>query len=142
MDSLGQLVFEWRTQSDLSQAELAKLVGGKVRGQHIQQLEAIGNRTPRYLADLARAMGSSIDDLIALRMPKPLKEDAKAKALAAVDHEAPAAAETTRTPAGISEQDWADFIAAKMVLTPRQWQEIRERAEQAERAMQLKRGAA
>jgi transcriptional regulator with XRE-family HTH domain len=76
MDSLGHLVLQWRTMSGLSQAELAQRVGGKVKAAHIGQLESVGNRMPRYLPDLARAMGCSVDDLLSGRLPPPIPKDA------------------------------------------------------------------
>jgi transcriptional regulator with XRE-family HTH domain len=71
MKSLGELVKEWREASGLKTADLAKLVGGTVKRQHIEQLEKAGSRTPRYIAELAKAMGTTVDNLLALRMPPP-----------------------------------------------------------------------
>lgn len=70
--TLGDLVKHWREASGLKTADLAKMVGGTVKRQHIEQLEKAGSRTPRYIADLAKAMGTTVDDLLALRMPPPL----------------------------------------------------------------------
>lgn len=47
---------------------MAEAVGGKngtVKRQHIEQLEAAGNRQPRYLGQLAAAMGTTADDMLA-----------------------------------------------------------------------------
>jgi len=77
VNTLGELVKEWREKSGLNTTQLARLVsdnartaeGRKVKRQHIEQLEAAGKRTPRYIADLARAMETTVDNLLALRMP-------------------------------------------------------------------------
>jgi transcriptional regulator with XRE-family HTH domain len=118
MDSLGHLVHEWRTLSGLSQAELAQRVGGKVKAAHIGQLESVGNRMPRYLPDLARAMGCTVDDLIALKMPRPLQKDAAA---------APANAEPAEEQGPRYEVDEADaelLEAVKFMKTGEEQAEI------------------
>ncbi|HEU6454130.1 MAG TPA: helix-turn-helix transcriptional regulator [Roseateles sp.] len=88
--TLGQLVKDWRLASGLKTAELAALVGGSVKRQHIEQLEKAGSRTPRYIANLAKAMGTTTDDLLALRMPPPLAKRGSRGAVA-VRHAAPPA---------------------------------------------------
>jgi transcriptional regulator with XRE-family HTH domain len=79
MNSLGELVKKWRSASGLNAAQMASRVGGSVSRQSIEQLEAGAVQMPRYLPRLAKAMGCSIDDLIALRMPAPLKADQRAE---------------------------------------------------------------
>jgi transcriptional regulator with XRE-family HTH domain len=77
VNSLGELVKTWREGSGLSARELADRVGGKVKRQHIEQLEAAGSRLPRYLPDLAAAMGTTADDLLKLKMPPLLGQVAE-----------------------------------------------------------------
>lgn len=74
MDSLGELVKAWRLGSGLSQKELASKVGGTVKYQNIQQLESGEAKLPRYIAALAVAMRTTVEELTALRMP-PLLGD-------------------------------------------------------------------
>lgn len=69
VNSLGDLVKTWREGSGLTTRELADLVGHKVKRQHIEQLEAVGDRLPRYLPHLAAAMGTTTDALLKLQMP-------------------------------------------------------------------------
>jgi hypothetical protein len=76
VDTLGDLVKEWREESGLGLAGLARLIN-KAAGedlvtyQNIQQLEA-GNK-PRYMRWLAKAMGTTVEDLEALKKPPSLK---------------------------------------------------------------------
>jgi len=72
MESLGELVKIWRKASGLTQLELAQRVG--IAYQKIQQLESGKTKQPRYMAALARAMGTSADALLALQMPPKLGE--------------------------------------------------------------------
>lgn len=74
MATLGELVREWRTRSELSTRQLADMVGHNVKRQHIEQLEAVGSRQPRYLAQLAEAMGTTADQLLKGKMPPLLQE--------------------------------------------------------------------
>jgi transcriptional regulator with XRE-family HTH domain len=74
--SLGELVKEWREESELSLTELAKLCGTGVKYQNIQQLESGDVQQPKYLAALAKAMGTTVDDLLALKMPPPIGKGA------------------------------------------------------------------
>jgi transcriptional regulator with XRE-family HTH domain len=73
METLGELVRKWRMDSGLSMAAMARRCG--VKYQNIQQLEN-GTEQPRYLSELATAMGTSVDDLLALRMPPVLTDPA------------------------------------------------------------------
>lgn len=75
MDSLGELVKAWRLGSGLSQGQLAQRIGGKVKYQNIQQLEAGQAKSPRYIANLAAAMGTTVEDLIALKLPPYLGQN-------------------------------------------------------------------
>ena len=78
-ENLGELVKEWLRLSNLKPADLAQRVreaattaaGKTCKRQHIEQLIEAGNRLPRYIADLERAMGAEPGDLLALRMPTP-----------------------------------------------------------------------
>lgn len=135
MDNLGDLVKEWRRQSGLSRPELARLIreaaehdspGARVQRQHIDQLEAAGSRTPRYIGDLAKAMGTRVDDLMALRMPPPLQ----------MAHGAPRDRMTPPPlpPADFSDRhvvsatDWGILQDVKMALSERELFDIHERA--------------
>lgn len=64
MKTLGKVVQEWRASQrpHMSVAELARKVG--VDYQNIQHLEAGDVERPRYLPELAAAMGMSVEDLI------------------------------------------------------------------------------
>lgn len=91
MRSLGELVKAWRTGSNLNLPQFAGLIGDGVKYQNLQQLENGGAKQPRYIAALAKAMGTTSDDLLALRMP-PLLGKAPPPAVAAVTADAPPAA--------------------------------------------------
>jgi transcriptional regulator with XRE-family HTH domain len=72
MKTIGDQVAEYRRAKQLSTAELARQVGKK--RQHIEQLEAAGNRIPKYLGDLAAVMGTTVDDMLTtagLAKPRP-----------------------------------------------------------------------
>lgn len=73
MDSLGQLVKKWREDSGLNVHEFARLIGNGVKYQNLQQLEGGRAKQPKYMVALAAAMNTTVDDLLALRMP-PLKD--------------------------------------------------------------------
>lgn len=145
VETLGELVKEWRRQSGLSRPQLAELIrsvsedesqGSKVQRQHIDQLEMPGvNRRPRYIAELAKAMGASVDDLLALRMPPPLRERGKAAA-----HPPP----PPRPPRDfsdrmvVSETDFGLLQDIKIALSSEEIAEIRRKAALiAERAADL-----
>jgi hypothetical protein len=76
-ENLGDLVEEWLRRSGLKPADLAQRVRDKAtseagktcKRQHIEQLIKAGNRLPRYIVDLERAMGAAPGDLLALRIP-------------------------------------------------------------------------
>jgi transcriptional regulator with XRE-family HTH domain len=61
---LGEKVKEFRARRGWTTAQMAAAVGKDVKRQHIEQLEAAGDRMPRYLVALADAMGASLDDLL------------------------------------------------------------------------------
>jgi transcriptional regulator with XRE-family HTH domain len=92
VQSLGELVKAWREASGLSQTDLARRAG--VKYQNIQQLENGKAKQPRYLAALAKAMGASVDDLLARRMPTPTSpgpnDDQQLSGLTLVNEPAPA----------------------------------------------------
>jgi transcriptional regulator with XRE-family HTH domain len=61
---LGEKVKEFRERKGWTTAQMAAAVGNDVKRQHIEQLEAAGDRMPRYIVALADAMGASLDDLL------------------------------------------------------------------------------
>lgn len=131
VENLGELVKKWREDSGLNASELAHCVrshalttaGLKCQRQHIEQLEAAGNRVPRYLPDLARAMHTTVDDLLALRMPKPFGPKAAS---------APAAPPADfRDRREVSDSDWATLEAVKMLLPQEKIEELVRQAKQA-----------
>lgn len=71
VETLGELVKAWREESKLTQPQLARLIGHGVKYQNIQQLESGQAKQPKYLVHLAKAMGTTVDDLLALRRPPP-----------------------------------------------------------------------
>ena len=74
--TLGELVKTWREGSGLTHPELARRIGHGVKYQNLQQLEGGKAKHPRYISHLARAMGTTVENLLALRLP-PLLEDGK-----------------------------------------------------------------
>jgi len=64
MRSIGKQVADFRAAKKWTTAQMAEAVGGKVKRQHIEQLEKKGDRKPQYIGDLAQAMGVSVDDLL------------------------------------------------------------------------------
>jgi transcriptional regulator with XRE-family HTH domain len=72
--TLGELVKTWREGSGLTHPELARRIGHGVKYQNLQQLESGKAKHPRYISHLARAMGTTVENLLALRLP-PLLED-------------------------------------------------------------------
>jgi transcriptional regulator with XRE-family HTH domain len=124
VDSLGELVRKWREDSGLRTGELARRIGGKVTRQHIEQLEKVGTRVPRsYLKELARAMGTTVDALMALKMPPPLSTEGRA---------APPP-KPVPTPNGtssheVSDDDFEILEAVKQMLSQAELQDIRRRA--------------
>jgi len=86
----GKLIQEWRVRRGLNAPELARQLtaqgGPRVSRQQIEQLEAGEVDRPRYLPELARAMGYlSVDQLLRCEPPpeqadRPLSPDALALA--------------------------------------------------------------
>jgi transcriptional regulator with XRE-family HTH domain len=72
MQTLGELVKKWRERSGLTHPQFARLIGQGVKYQNLQQLETGQSKHPKYIAHLAKAMGTTTDELLALRMPPPL----------------------------------------------------------------------
>lgn len=66
---LGDKVKAWRTASDLSIPRFAEMVA--TSRQNIENLEQGEVDVPRYVAKLAKAMGTTVDELIDLRRPVP-----------------------------------------------------------------------
>jgi hypothetical protein len=68
---LGQIVAELMKQEGLSLSGVAERVRAQgahnVKHQHIQQLIEFPNRRPRYLPELARAFGFTVEQLMAWR---------------------------------------------------------------------------
>jgi transcriptional regulator with XRE-family HTH domain len=64
MGNIGDTVKRLREERGWSQSELARRVGQRVKPQNIQQLEDGTVKQPRYLADLARAFGINIEQLL------------------------------------------------------------------------------
>jgi transcriptional regulator with XRE-family HTH domain len=64
MRSIGKQARDFRLGKEWSTAEMAKAIGGKVKRQHIEQLEKAGNRRPHYLGDLARVLGVTVDQMM------------------------------------------------------------------------------
>ena len=62
MKTIGERAQEFRISKEWNTARMAKEVG--TSRQSIENLEAAGNRQPRYIARLAKAMGVTVDDLV------------------------------------------------------------------------------
>lgn len=71
MKTKGKLVREWRESLGMDRKELARRVG--TSRQNIENLENDEVDQPRYLVRLAKVMGYSVEDLLALRPPPPHK---------------------------------------------------------------------
>lgn len=73
---LGQIVAGIMKQEGLSLASVAERVraqgASNVRHQHIQQLIEFPNRRPRYLPELARAFGFTVEELLAWEVGMPI----------------------------------------------------------------------
>ena len=67
--NLGEKVRAWRLGSSIEIKQFAEKVG--TSRQNIENLEAGSIGIPRYVAKLAKSMGTSVDDLIDLRRPIP-----------------------------------------------------------------------
>jgi len=62
MKTIGEKVKEFRESKGWNTTRMAKEVG--TYRQSIENLEAKGDRKPRYIIDLARVMGMTVDDLM------------------------------------------------------------------------------
>lgn len=71
MKTIGEQVKAFRDHMNWSVKRLAEEVG--TSRQNIESMESKGGRTPRYLPQLARVMGVSVDDLMAGRYAPPGK---------------------------------------------------------------------
>lgn len=63
MKTIGQQAQEFRLYKRWNSAQMAGAVG--TSRQNIESLEAVGDRTPKYMASLARVMGTTVDALMA-----------------------------------------------------------------------------
>jgi len=70
MKTIGEQAKEFRDHMRWNTARMAKEVG--TSRQNIESMEAKGDRIPRYLAQLAKTMGVSSDDLMAGRYVAPI----------------------------------------------------------------------
>lgn len=73
MKPLGTQVKEFRTSKGWNSTQMAEAVRAtrmagtaKASRQNIEGLEAAGNRIPKYLGALAKVMGKSVDEMMAL----------------------------------------------------------------------------
>ena len=62
MKTIGERAQEFRLAKQWNTTRMAKEVG--TSRQSIENLEATGHRSPRYIADLARVMGLTVDELM------------------------------------------------------------------------------
>jgi transcriptional regulator with XRE-family HTH domain len=62
MKTLGEQAKEFRESKGWNASQMAARVG--TSRQNIESLEAIGNRIPKYLGQLAAVMGRPVDDLL------------------------------------------------------------------------------
>ena len=70
MKTIGERAQEFRLAKQWNTTRMAKEVG--TSRQSIENLEATGHRSPRYIADLARVMGLTVDELMTGQStPKP-----------------------------------------------------------------------
>jgi transcriptional regulator with XRE-family HTH domain len=63
--TLGEQAKEFRLDKGWSPAKMAEEVGGRVSRQSIENLEASGNRLPKYIGDLAHLLGVTVDEMLA-----------------------------------------------------------------------------
>jgi phage repressor protein C with HTH and peptisase S24 domain len=73
MKTIGEQAREFRLHKGWNTTEMARAVG--TSRQNIESLEEKGDRTPRYLALLAKAMGVTADDLLKGRYSAAASED-------------------------------------------------------------------
>jgi plasmid maintenance system antidote protein VapI len=134
MDTLGELVADWLERSGLKAADLADRINAlvpegardaKVSRQHIERLVKAGNSVPRFILWLARAMGTTVDDLLTLQRPPALGEARKPPTpkQASPGQGEPLAPDFTARE--FSESDWATLEAVKMVLPSEELARIR-----------------
>ena len=64
MKTLGEQAKEFRESKGWNSTQMANAVG--TSRQNIESLEGAGNRIPKYLGDLAKAMGRSVDDMLVM----------------------------------------------------------------------------
>jgi DNA-binding XRE family transcriptional regulator len=64
MKTLGEQAKEFRTGKGWNSTQMAKAVG--TSRQNIESLEDHGNRIPKYIADLAAVMETTVDDMLQL----------------------------------------------------------------------------
>jgi transcriptional regulator with XRE-family HTH domain len=62
MKTIGERAQEFRLSKKWNTTRMAKEVG--TSRQSIENLEATGSRSPRYIVDLARVMGLTVDELM------------------------------------------------------------------------------
>ena len=62
MKTIGERALEFRLSKQWNTTRMANEVG--TSRQSIENLEATGDRSPRYIATLARVMGLTVDDLM------------------------------------------------------------------------------
>ena len=70
MKTIGEQAREFREWKGWNSREMAEAVG--TSRQNIEKLELIGARQPKYLGDLAKAMGTSVEDLLNGRYSPPV----------------------------------------------------------------------
>lgn len=110
--NLGKLVAGWREASGLNARELAEMVekaGGHAKRQNIEQLEAGDVSFPRYLPFLAKAMGTTVEALMAGRAPAPRQRRAGAPVTP------PPQPAPTVPPAPPGQQPDSDFVTLEMI---------------------------
>lgn len=70
MKTVGEQTKEFRLSKGWNTTRMGKEVG--TSRQSIENLEAVGNRKPQYIVELARVMGTTVDDLLNGRFSVPL----------------------------------------------------------------------
>ena len=97
--------------SGIGPSELARLA--KINYQDIQHLQKKDIKRPRYLPELAKAMGTTVEDLIARKMPPPLKGGTTGS------REEPEAAPIHEPPTSLSRDE---FLTVCANLSTPDWQ--------------------
>jgi hypothetical protein len=116
--TLGQLVDQWMKDSGIGPSELARRIcraGGEATYQDIQHLIRKDIKRPRYLPELAKAMGTNTEDLLARKMPAAAQVDASQ----AAPTEADAAPQIHEHPTSLTRED---FLAICANLSTPDWQ--------------------